>query len=131
MHPREGYMPRKTVLIAGASGLVGYAAMKHFAGDASCDVIAVSRRRPDETFGARFVSADLTDAQCCSAIFSALRNVTHVVYAALCERPDLIAGWRDAEQIAVNDRMLRNLMDPLEKAARGLAHVCLLQGTKA
>jgi hypothetical protein len=27
--------------------------------------------------------------------------------------------------------MLRNLMDPLEKAAPGLAHVCLLQGTKA
>ncbi len=57
--------------------------------------------------------------------------MTHVVYAALYERPGLIAGWRDAEQIAVNDRMLRNLMDPLEKAARGLAHVCLLQGTKA
>ena len=42
-------MPRKVVLVAGASGLVGYAAMKHFAGDAACEVIAVSRRRPDET----------------------------------------------------------------------------------
>ena len=124
-------MPRKIVLIAGASGLVGYAAMKHFASDAACEVIAVSRRRPDETFGARFVAADLTDAQSCSEIFSTLRDVTHVIYAALYERPGLIAGWRDAEQIAVNDGMLRNLMDPLEKAARGLAHVCLLQGTKA
>src|SRR5436190_21276140 len=63
-------MPRKTVLVAGASGLVGYAAMKHFAGDAACEVIAVSRRRPDETFGARFVAADLTNAQSCSEIFS-------------------------------------------------------------
>src|SRR5260370_919096 len=124
-------MLRKTVLIAGASGVVGYAAMKHFASDADCEVIAVSRRRPDETFGARFVAADLTDVRSCSEIFSALRNVTHVIYAALYERPDLIAGWRDAEQIAVNDRMLRNLMDPLEKAARGLAHVRLLPGTKA
>jgi nucleoside-diphosphate-sugar epimerase len=124
-------MPRKTVLVAGASGLVGYAAMKHFAGDTACEVIAVSRRRPDETFGARFVAADLTDARSCSEIFSGFGNVTHVIYAALYERPGLIAGWRDAEQIAVNDRMLRNLMDPLEKAARGLAHVCLLQGTKA
>ena len=56
-------MARKVVLVAGASGLVGYAAMKHFAGDAACEVIAVSRRRPDEMFGARFVAADLTDAQ--------------------------------------------------------------------
>ena len=46
-------MPRKTVLVAGASGLVGYAAMKHFAGDTACEVIAVSRRRPDETFVCR------------------------------------------------------------------------------
>ena len=38
-------MPRKQVLIAGASGLVGYAAMKHFAADPGCDVIALSRRR--------------------------------------------------------------------------------------
>ncbi len=124
-------MPRKTVLIAGASGLVGYAAMKHFAGEADCEVIAVSRRRPDETFGAIFIAADLADARACHETFSALGRVTHVIYAALFEKPGLIAGWSDAEQIAVNDRMLRNLMQPLAAAARGLVHVSLLQGTKA
>ena len=124
-------MPHKTVLVAGASGLVGYAAMKHFAGDPDCRVIAVSRRRPDETFGARFVAADLTDARACSEVFADLREVTHLIYAALYERPDLIGGWREEEQIAVNDRMLRNLIEPLEKAAHGLVHVALLQGTKA
>jgi nucleoside-diphosphate-sugar epimerase len=124
-------MQRKVVLVAGASGLVGYAAMKHFAGDPRCDVIAVSRRRPDQTFGARFVAADLSDRQACAEIFSALGQVTHVIYAALHERPDLIAGWREAEQISINDRMLRNLLEPLEKAAANLAHICLLQGTKA
>jgi NAD(P)-dependent dehydrogenase (short-subunit alcohol dehydrogenase family) len=56
-------MSQKTVLVAGASGLVGYAAMKHFADDPACKVIAVSRRRPDETFGARIIAADLTDAR--------------------------------------------------------------------
>jgi nucleoside-diphosphate-sugar epimerase len=124
-------LTRKTVLVVGASGLVGYAAVKHLSADPACRVIAVSRRRPDETFGARFVAADLTDAKSCSKIFSALDDVTHVIYAALYERPHLIAGWRDAEQIAINDRMLRHLMEPLERSARGLAHVCLLQGTKA
>jgi len=124
-------MSPKSVLVVGASGLVGYAAMKHFASDPTCKVIAVSRRRPDDTFGARFVAADLTDAHSCSEIFGAFGDVTHVIYAALYERPGLIAGWRDEEQIAINDRMLQNVMEPLEKAARGLAHVCLLQGTKA
>jgi len=124
-------MPRKTVLVVGASGLVGYAAMKHFAGDVARKVIAVSRRQPDETFGARFVAADLTDAPSCAEVFGAFGDVTHVIYAALFERPGLIAGWRDAEQIAINDRMMRNLMEPLEKAAKSLAHVSLLQGTKA
>jgi NAD(P)-dependent dehydrogenase (short-subunit alcohol dehydrogenase family) len=46
-------MPSRKVLIAGATGLVGYAAMKHFAREPGCEVIAVSRRRPDETLGAR------------------------------------------------------------------------------
>jgi nucleoside-diphosphate-sugar epimerase len=126
-------MPRKTVLVAGASGLVGYAAMKHFADVPECEVIAVSRRKPDETFGARFVAADLADARQCAELVGgpAMAGVTHLVYAALYERPGLVAGWQEQEQIEVNDRMLRNLLGPLELAAKGLRHVSLLQGTKA
>src|SRR5215467_4578876 len=124
-------MSRKTVLVAGASGLVGYAAMKHFSTNPEWDVIAVSRRRPDETLGVRFITADLTDTGTCADIFGRLREVTHVIYAALYERPDLVAGWCDPEQIAVNDRMLRNLLEPLESTARSLQHVSVLQGTKA
>jgi len=124
-------MSRKTVLVVGASGLVGYAAMKHFSTNPEWDVIAVSRRRPDETLGVRFITADLTDSGTCADIFGRLREVTHVIYAALYERPDLVAGWCDPEQIAVNDRMLRNLLEPLESTARSLQHVSVLQGTKA
>ena len=72
-------MKRKVVLVAGASGLVGYAALKHFAGEPDCEVIAVSRRRPDETFGARFMAADLTDEGACAEVFSGLKDVTHVI----------------------------------------------------
>ncbi len=124
-------MPRKTVLIAGATGLVGHAAMQHFSTEPDCKVVAVSRRRPADTFGADFIAADLADRRQAAEIFGAMREVTHVVYAALYERPGLVSGWTEAEQIATNDRMLRNLMEPLEKAAPGLAHVSLLQGTKA
>jgi len=124
-------MSRKKVLIAGATGLVGYAAMKHFAAEPGCEVIAVSRRRPDDTYGARFIALDLTDAAQCAEVASELSGVTHLVYAALHERPGLVAGWQEAEQIRVNDLMLRNLFEPLEKAAPELRHVALLQGTKA
>jgi nucleoside-diphosphate-sugar epimerase len=124
-------MPSRKVLIAGATGLVGYAAMKHFASEPGCEVIAVSRRRPDETFGARFLPLDLTDAGACAAIAPEFAGITHLVYAALHEQPGLVAGWQEAEQIRTNEAMLRNLFGPLEKAAPGLRHVALLQGTKA
>ena len=124
-------MARKQVLIAGASGLVGYAAMKHFGADPDCDVIALSRRAPDDTYGARFLPLDLTIAAACEQLASSLSGVTHLVYAALYERPGLVAGWQEREQIETNDRMLRNLLDPLERYAKNLRHVTLLQGTKA
>lgn len=124
-------MSPKTVLVAGATGLVGHAAMQHFAGEPGTKVIAVSRRRPTETFGARHIAADLQDRNKCNEIFGGLPDVTHVVYAALYEKPGLIAGWRDEEQISINACMLRNLMEPLLGTAKGLAHVSLLQGTKA
>jgi nucleoside-diphosphate-sugar epimerase len=122
---------KKTVLIAGATGLVGYAALKHFTQQPGHDVIALSRRMPRETFGARFVPLDLTDTARTHAVISSLRGVTHLVYAALFELPGLVEGWRDDRQIAANDLMLRNLLEPLLAAAPGLRHVTLLQGTKA
>jgi len=123
-------VPSKRVLIAGATGLVGYAALKHFGSQKDCEVTAVSRRQPDETFGAQWHPLDLTDAAACARLASELGGVTHLVYAALHERPGLVAGWQEAEQIRTNDLMLRNLLGPLERSPV-LRHVALLQGTKA
>ena len=124
-------MARKKVLIAGASGLVGYAAMKHFATEPDCEAIAVSRRKPDDTYGARFIALDLTDAAACARAAAEFSGVTHLVYAALYERPGLVAGWREDEQIRTNEAMLRNLFEPLRTSSPELRHVALLQGTKA
>jgi len=120
----------KKVLIAGATGLVGHAAMKQAATE-GVEVIAVSRRQPDETFGARWLPLDLTDATACARAAPEFAAVTHLVYAALHEQPGLVAGWQEAEQIRTNDLMLKNLFGPLERVAPGLRHVALLQGTKA
>jgi nucleoside-diphosphate-sugar epimerase len=123
-------MGRKTVLVAGATGLVGYAALKHFAQAPDTDVVAVSRRAPPG-ISIRHLALDLTDAAACRRAAETMRDVTHVVYAALFELPGLVEGWRNDQQITTNDRMLRNLLGPLLQTAPELRHVTLLQGTKA
>ena len=119
------------ILIAGGSGLVGFAALKLFSSLPDWDVLVLSRRRPPALFNARFIAADLMDERTCAELPDQLRGLTHVVYAALHERPELIAGWRHEAQIRINDRMLRNLFTAVERAAPDLNHVTLLQGTKA
>ena len=124
-------MATRTVLVAGASGLVGFAAARHFARLPDWKVIAVSRRLPEGLDGVELVSVDLSDRARSAEVFGRLRDVTHVVYAALFEKPGLFRGWREPDQMETNQRMLENLFEPLRGAASGLQHVTLLQGTKA
>jgi len=121
----------KTVLVAGASGLVGHAALRHFGGREGWHAIGVSRRVPAGLHGVRLLSVDLTDVDACEQVFGAMTGVTHLVYAALQESPGLFAGWTDDALIERNGAMLRNLFEPLSAAAAGLEHVTLLHGTKA
>ena len=71
------------------------------------------------------------DSSACEHTAAQLHQVTHVIYAALFEKPGLLAGWTEPDQMQTNLRMLQNIMRPLQQAAKGLAHVSLLQGTKA
>jgi nucleoside-diphosphate-sugar epimerase len=121
-------MPK--VLIVGASGLVGMAAIKHFASLPGWEVVGVSRRRP-AIVGFQFLPVDLFDEEECRSVFGAMTGVTHLVYAALHEVPGLMPGWLDDEVIEKNATMLRNVFEPLSRAAQGLEHVSLLHGTKA
>ena len=122
---------RNTVLVAGASGLVGHAAIEHFVARGDWDVIGVSRRLPNDLPGAKLVSLDLADPEACRKASPEFRAVTHVVYAALFEMPGLFRGWVEDEQIERNGAMCRNLFEPLLEVATQLKHVSLLHGTKA
>lgn len=119
----------KKVLVVGALGVVGRAAMERFAQCPGLQAVGLARRRPDFAAEATWVSADLRDGESTRRALAAHRDATHVVYAALNEQPDLLRGWRAAENVALNNRMLRNTLDALEGAP--LQHVTLLQGTKA
>lgn len=121
-----------TVLIAGASGLVGAAAVDKFLNE-GWDVIAASRRKPevDSTRPFTHIALDLQDAAACKAAAANLGHVTHVIYTAVFELPGLVPGWSEKVQMDTNLQMLQNLIDPLAASAKGLKHVSLLQGTKA
>ena len=120
-----------TVLIAGASGLVGTACVDRFLDD-SWNVVAASRRLPevfsDQPF--QHLPIDLRDAAATRDAVQDLSAVTHLVYAAVYEKPGLIPGWTEQDQMDTNQEMLRNLVEPLADVA-DLQHVTLLQGTKA
>jgi nucleoside-diphosphate-sugar epimerase len=129
--PLEAFVSQRRVLVVGASGLVGEASIEAFLDD-GWSVVAVSRRRPDLASGRRFahLSLDLTDAGATGAAIGGLSGVTHLVYAAAFEKPGLVAGWTDPEQMATNRAMLANVLHPLLQSG-GLQHVSLMQGTKA
>lgn len=122
----------KTVLIAGASGLVGNATLEQLLNE-GWNVIAVSRRIPkvDSPRPFRHISCDLTDKESCKKAFGSLSNVDYVIYAALSEKHDaLLEGWYDPKQMEINYNMLVNLIEPLCEASK-VTHVNIVHGTKA
>jgi nucleoside-diphosphate-sugar epimerase len=118
-------MARKTILVAGALGLIGRTLVEHADQDPEIDVIGLGRRKPDFESRARFLSVDLLDCAACQRHLSELNSVTHVVYPA----------WKTAssrgEEVAPNLVMLRNLIEVVDQVAPNLEHVTLLQGAKA
>ena len=120
------------VLVAGASGVIGAAAVEQFARVPGWHVTALSRRRPHCPAGIEFdhVSVDLRAADDWARLAAELPPVTHLVYAAVSEAPGLVSGWRDADLMEVNGAMFRNLLAPLAEAG-SLRHVSVLQGGKA
>jgi len=122
----------KTVLIAGASGLVGRAALRHFAALSGWSAIGVSCRVSNNDGGATLLSLDLCDASACRTMIERVGSkVTHLIFAAQYEAPGLAPGWFDPHAIERNDRMLRNFFEPLVATISSLEHVSLMQGSKA
>ena len=123
---------KRKVIVAGASGVVGSAVVSRLLAD-GCAVVAVSRRPPQQSPalpGLSHVPVDLRDRADTRRRLRDIVDATHIVYAALHERPGLVQGWREQEQMRANLEMLTNMLDAL-RGRTPLAHVTLLQGTKA
>jgi nucleoside-diphosphate-sugar epimerase len=120
------------VVVAGALGLVGRAVVDHFEKLGGWTIVGLSRRSASSANpAAQHFSVDLTDAEDCRSKLGGLTGVTHLVYAALFEKPELIKGWLEADHMATNQAMFANFLDTLLPGNPGLRHVSLLQGAKA
>ncbi|MGB9378128.1 MAG: SDR family oxidoreductase [Mycobacteriales bacterium] len=112
------------VLLVGATGVVGGAAARHLAGESGWKVTVASRRDPSLDAAAH-ISVDLLDRDVSTAAFSALRDVTHVVYAGYVDRPSM------AEAVGPNVAMLTHTLAGLECAGAPLERVVLIGGGKS
>jgi nucleoside-diphosphate-sugar epimerase len=127
----QGKIVRNKVLVTGASGLLGVAAIEKFLA-AGWEVVGVSRRKPELPSGrdVQFLSVDLRDEKKARAAFEPLTGITHIAYTALHEKPELVAGWSSKDQIDTNNAMLRNVVEPIVRTASNFQHISILQGTK-
>lgn len=115
---------RKTVVVAGAVGVIGRGVLTHFE-NRDVELIALSRRKPDFATRARHLPVDLTDRASCEEMLKNIPEATHLVFAAYQEKPT------PAELVETNLLMLKNLVEVLEATAPHLQHVTLMQGGKA
>jgi nucleoside-diphosphate-sugar epimerase len=118
-------MMTKQALVVGGLGVTGRGIVAALAQSPHWEIVALSRRSPEESGAARHISVDLADRADAEAKLSGLTNVTHIFFAAYQERPT------PAEEVAPNLAMLRNTVEIIERVAPGLEHVNLMQGTKA
>ena len=123
---------KRKVLVAGPSGLIGVAAIEAFL-SAGWEVVGISRAQVDAAKGAfEFISLDLRDRPAAHEALSRLpASRTSPTRPFMKKRPGPRQRLVACRQIAVNNRMLHNVVEPLVSAKPALTHVSILQGTKA
>ena len=113
------------VLVAGAQGVSGRAALEHWRAVPATKVVGLSRRpRPYEA-GVEQISVDLLDAVDTRQKLSSIKDVTHIVFGAYVERAT------PSEKTKDNVAILKNLLDIVEETSPNLRHVTFYQGGKA
>lgn len=119
----------RRVAVFGATGVVGRAAAVHLAAR-GWDVVGVARRDASLP-GVEAARVDLLDHARCRTGHPALAGATHVVFAAVYEEDQLVAGWREQRHVDSNVALLEGALALLEASAARPSHAVMLQGTKA
>ena len=116
-------MERRVAVVAGATGLIGRRIAAHLQ-QGGWEVTGLCRK-PVSGPGVSLIGVDLTDPSDCRNKLAGLRQATHIIYAARYDHPEGVA-----ESVDINAAMLRNLVEALDPAAKGLRHIHAVHGTK-
>lgn len=116
---------KRSVLVAGAQGVIGRAAAEHFSSLPATSVYGLSRRQQEKIPGVVPINVDLLSPEGVKRAIAPLKDVTHIVFGAYVEKDT------PGERSAVNVSLLRNLLDVVDQNAAGLRHITLYQGGKA
>jgi len=116
---------KNRVLVAGAQGVSGRAALEHWKAVPVTQVVGLSRRSAPYEAGVEQISVDLLDVADTRQKLSSIKDVTHIVFGAYVERTT------PAEKTEDNVAILKNLLDIVEETSPSLRHVTFYQGGKA
>lgn len=111
-------------MIVGGLGVIGRNLINHLSARDDWALLGLSRRTPDFSTLAEFISVDLLDRAEAEHKLSRLTDVTHIFYCAYQARPK----WADHN--APNLAMLVNSVEVIGDVAKGLRHVHLMEGNK-
>ena len=125
MTTRAYKQKRRTVIVAGAQGVSGAAVVQQYAALPDTAVYGLSRRQAESSGNVRNISVDLLNSDDVLSKLGQVRDATHLFFGAYVEKTTA------AEKTTANVRLLRNLLDVLEKTSHGLEHITLYQGGKA
>jgi nucleoside-diphosphate-sugar epimerase len=117
--------PKRSILIAGAQGVIGKAAAEYFSSLPETTVYGVSRRKLEDLPNVIPLRVDLLSPAEVERTISPVAGITHIVFAAYIEKAT------PGERSRVNLAILENLLSVVETNAPTLQHVTLYQGGKA
>ena len=118
----------KTAVVVGAQGVIGRYIAEKLVSLPDWRVVGLSRRRGVDGQRIRHISVDLLNDADAQEKLSALRDATHVFYAAFQAGSGPAADY--AKNITANRDMLVNSVSAIEQVAHGLEQVVLVTGTK-
>jgi nucleoside-diphosphate-sugar epimerase len=121
-------MAGKVAVIAGATGAASKRLKEVLLARPEFRVVGLSRTPPHSSDPRlTFIAADLTNPESIDAAMARIPDATHVFYTARAQFSDASKGVEDVEG---NAAMVRNLVDAVERSAKSLEHVHLVEGTK-
>lgn len=117
-------MSKYRCIVAGSLGVGGRALLDELKSRNEWDVFALSRRKPDFSSRANFISVDLGNLDDTKSAAKEMNGATHIFFAAYSPQPTL------AEEVGPNLSMLKNLVTSVESTSPQLRHVAIVQGSK-